>query len=106
MPQSEPEHKSMLCVGGPSAGKRYATLFGNGFIVPEMRDGPMNDPLHEEYQPNKPPAPHFTRYRREVFRTNEGDVSFWVPEGQTQLQTITLLLETYERATEKLNAKG
>lgn len=81
-------HKSMLCVGGTRAGERYAILHGTGFRVPVKQD-----------KPNKSPQIEFTDYRAEIFHTPEGDVSFWVPAGQTPLETITLLLETYEQAT-------
>lgn len=92
------ENKSMLCVGGPLAGKRRAILYGNGFVVPVLKDAdlaathlPVDDPKA---------TTDFVRvgYRSEVFRTPDGDVSFWVPEDQTPLETITLLLETYEKA--------
>ncbi len=39
-----------------------------------------------------------THYRAEKFFTPQGDVTFWVPRDQTPLQTITVLLECYERA--------
>jgi hypothetical protein len=51
-----------------------------------------------DYRPNAPVSVELTRYRSEVFHTPQGDVSFWTPEGQTPLETITLLLETYEEA--------
>jgi hypothetical protein len=90
------EHKSMLCVGGPRGGRRYAILHGVGFTVPVKLDASANDPSSEDYQPNKPVKVEFTDYRSEVFHTPQGDVSFWVPANQTPLETITLLLEVYE----------
>lgn len=87
--------KSYLCVGGPLGGKRYAILYGTGFTVPVYEE--MPDPESLDYQPNKPVKVENIRYREETFRTQEGDVSFFVPEGQTPFETMTLLLETYER---------
>ncbi|MGH6923623.1 MAG: hypothetical protein ACRED5_07775 [Propylenella sp.] len=90
------DQKSMLCVGGPRAGRRYAVLHGSGFRVPIKSDVPENDPRSPEWQPNKPVKVEFADYREETFHTPQGDVSFWVPEGQTPLETIKALLETYE----------
>ena len=83
----------MLCVGGPLSGQRYEVAGGAGFTVPvapplDLRTiGPaMPDVVKVE----------FARYREERFHTPQGDVSFWTPTDQTPLETITLLLESYE----------
>jgi hypothetical protein len=89
------DRKSMLCVGGPRAGKRYTILHGSGFVVP----------VSEDLQSDRPASIELRSYRAEVFHTPQGDVSFWVPAGQTPLETITLLLETYERAIENSRTK-
>ena len=91
------DQKSMLCVGGPRAGQRYAVLYGSGFRVPIKPDVPENDPQSPEWQPNKPVKVEFADYREETFHTPQGDTSFWVPQGQTPLETITMLLEAYEQ---------
>jgi hypothetical protein len=87
------DRKSMLCVGGPLSGRRYEVAGGVGFTVPvapllDLRTiGPaMPDVVKVE----------FARYREERFHTPQGDVFFWTPIDQTALQTITLLLESYE----------
>jgi hypothetical protein len=36
-------------------------------------------------------------YRAETFHTPQGDVEFWVPHGQTPLESITMLLDGFER---------
>jgi hypothetical protein len=90
------DHKSMLCVGGGRAGQRYAALSGSGFRVPIKPYASENDPNHPDWRPNKPVKIHLADYREETFHTPQGDVSFWVPNGQTQLETITMLLEAYE----------
>lgn len=83
--------KSMLCVGGPRAGQRYAILHGNGFRVPITDPAPIGDTsVAVEVK--------WADYRAEPFHTPQGDVEFWVPAGQTPLETITLLLESYEKA--------
>lgn len=93
-----PDQKSMLCVGGPRGGQRYAVLYGSGFRVPIKSETEQNDPHSPEFQPNKSVKIEFADYREETFRTPQGDVSFWVPANQTPFETITLLLETYEEA--------
>lgn len=87
------ERKSYLCVGGPLAGLRYEAAPGSGFAVPVITDRTFVNSYNEV-------QPEFERheYRRETFHTPQGDVSMWIPAGQTPLQTITMLLETYERA--------
>lgn len=86
------DHKSMLCIGGPRDGQRYAVLHGTGFRVPIAKpvavDAPQSDYVEVE----------FADYRAESFHTPQGDVSFWVPAGQTPLETITMLLQSYEDA--------
>jgi hypothetical protein len=95
-------HKSMLCIGGPRDGQRYAILHGTGFRVPVQQPDPeLDDPTSENYRPNKPIKIEFTDYRAELFHTPQGDVSFWVPVGQTPLETITMLLESYEQARKR-----
>ena len=65
--------------------------------MPIKSDEPISDPLYPARQPNDPVKVEFADYREETFYTPQGDVSFWVPEGQTLLDTITMLLESYEQ---------
>jgi hypothetical protein len=99
------DHKSMLCVGGPRSGVRYAVLHGSGFRVPIRQQTTESDPDHVDYRPNKVKV-EFADYREETFHTPQGDVSFWVPNGQTPLETITLLLETYEASIARRTASA
>jgi len=90
------EHKSMLCVGGPRAGERFESHHGSGFRVPILRELP--DAISTDYRSIKETVEiAFTDYHEQTFHTPQGDVSFWVPIDQTPLETITLLLEAYER---------
>lgn len=92
------EHQSLLCVGGPNAGQRRAVLHGTGFRTPILKDMPVMVRWNPNEMPEAPTAYDFVEYRAEYFHTPQGDVSFWVPFQQTPLETITLLLETYEQA--------
>lgn len=88
------ERKSMLCIGGPLAGKRFEAKSGAGFSVPVREELP--DSTSVDYQPNKSVTVEYFHYREEVFHTPQGDVFFWVLESQTPLETMKLLLESYE----------
>lgn len=71
----------LLCVGGPLDRKRHGPTNQPGFTATMLGvDG---------FKP--------VRYQMEIFHTPQGDVSFWVPEGQTPLETIKLLLSSYQR---------
>jgi hypothetical protein len=87
------DHRSMLCVGGPRSGQRYAILHGSGFKVPVTRAQESEQIKHS----SDPYKVEIVDYRAEHFNTPQGEVSFWVPAQQTPLQTITLLLEAYEK---------
>ena len=95
--RKEEKLKSHLCVGGPRGGRRVAVRDGSGFRVPVLDTGPLtsSDFLPDDMAVG---SVSFTTYRAESFHTPQGDVEFWVPEGQTTLETFTLLLETYEHA--------
>lgn len=80
------EKQPMLCVGGPKDGAMLAILHGTRMRMPVY--GPM-----AEYDPRKPTE--FCDYRIETYRTPDGDISVWVPEGQTPLQTMRMLLDSY-----------
>jgi len=90
------EHKSMLCIGGPSAGKRVNAMLGSGFCVSVQVEHSYSDPHSEDFQPNKKINLTYIYYRSEIFHTPQGEVSFWTPTDQTPLETITILLENYE----------
>lgn len=85
--------KSWLCVGGPMAGRRYATESNSSFRVAVRSPMPMViGPAAME----EPTAVETVVYIVQRFGTQQGHVSFWVPEKQTTLETITLLLDCYE----------
>lgn len=86
--------KSMLCVGGPMNGQRYAVMLGSGFAVPVMP--PEGHPEHPDYKPNQPTRVELVDYREETLHTLDGDISFWAPKQQTAQRSIELLLEAYE----------
>lgn len=87
--------KSYLCVGGPHAGQKYDTRRDH-FTVPIRTyeaaelEGPFNIPI------NGSVSVKTVTYREETFQTAQGWITFWVPEGQTWFETMTLLLEGYE----------
>jgi hypothetical protein len=90
-------HKSMLCVGGPLGGKRYAVRPNlTGFAVPIQISCAGTTPQDVDYRPNVSPPVEISYYHAETFHTPQGDVEFWVPDGQTPLETIMLLLDVYE----------
>jgi hypothetical protein len=70
----------------PIVGFRVAMARG-----PAVVGGAGRDPDAAEQADN-------TEYRYEAFLTREGVVGFWTPAGQTQLETMTMLLECFERS--------
>ena len=93
----------MLCIGGPRDGKRYHVLHGNGFRVAVTE--PVSYLDDYRYGGEACTKVEFTDYHAELFRTPQGDVEFWVPVGQTPLETITRLLESYEARRWSLRQK-
>lgn len=86
------QYNSYLCVGGPRAGQRFEADRRSGFRVPvtpqlSVAVGPI---------PGDKVQVEIMEYRAEGFHTETGDVWFWVPQGQSQLETMKLLLSTYE----------
>lgn len=69
--------RSAICIGGPLDGKRR---FANGthHSVPQLG------------------GPTF-RYDLQMFGVPQGAVAVWAPEGQTPFETLSLLIEAYER---------
>lgn len=86
--------KSDLCVGGPLAGQRFSSEHEYFKTVdrPTLNSAALflDDPVVIK-------TVEEVTYRREFFHTPEGMASFWAPATQTPLESITLLLETYER---------
>lgn len=85
------ETKTMLCVGGPLAGRRQVVLNGTGFRTPVIE----NRSIASDEDIVKVAT---TDYREEVIHTPEGAVSFWSPVGQTPLESLRLLLDGYEKS--------
>lgn len=91
-----PRPENRLCVGGPYDGRKIAVLNGSRFYAPLPRLG---------RGARLPMAAKMIAYAKQRIRTPDGDVSFFVPEGQSALGTMTMLLEAYERLS-ALKAKG
>lgn len=89
----------MLCIGGPLAGQRKEILYGRKFIAFQEPDLP---PLYwrDYYSPHDTVEFKQIIYTLQSINTPEGEVTFWIPEQQTMLETLTLLFETYMKATE------
>jgi hypothetical protein len=94
---SESKRMSYLCIGGPLAGRRYEVQVSDRFSTPAFRF--FAPALSNETTPDSSTTLEIVDYHEQVFHSPEGAVSFWVPFGQTPLQTIELLLEAYERGT-------
>lgn len=68
------EVKKFLCVGGPLDGRHTAILHGSGFLV-------AGDVAAE--------------YKQETFATPDGEISVWVPRGQSLMETMNKLVQGY-----------
>lgn len=71
-----PDDQNPLCVGGPLAGKRVATVGSASFTY--AVDGGQFP------------------YRLQYLRRADGLIPVWVPSGQTIDETLALLLAAYE----------
>lgn len=85
------EHHSHVCVGGPLAGKRYLAKSERGFRAAVRPKTTLTVPLSDKIT-----TIATVDYKRDSFHTTDGDISFWVPNDQTPLQTMTILLDNYE----------
>jgi len=81
--------RPLLCVGGPLAGERKTILYGDRLLGEERV-------AFAQFNPRL--ATHYVEYRRQIFGTPQGDLSFWIPVGQTPMETMRLLCEAYERS--------
>lgn len=83
----------LLCIGGPCARRRY-TAKGH-FLHVQM---PQESSAHALGLCSVPEVStsHVEVYERRTFHTPDGDISVWVPEGQTSKDTMMQLLATYE----------
>lgn len=80
--------KSYLCVGGPLAGQKYDAP-GNNFKVP-IQESASTSEIYDNV------VIKTITYIEETFRTHQGDITFWIPQGQTWFDTMILLLDGYE----------
>ena len=87
-----------ICVGGPVGGKRNHVLYGSRFVLSELQEPirPWISPL-----PQPDPLSIDTTYVTQDWKTENGVVQFWVPEGQTHTQTLEILLSAYEAQQRK-----
>jgi hypothetical protein len=84
---------SAICVGGPMAGKVKRILYGRSFVVQELK--PI---LHHGFPITREPLSRDVTYVLQAFSCRRDVWEFWVPEGQSERETLELLLTTYEKA--------
>jgi len=80
--------KSLLCIGGPNSGQRVELVNGDRFYAQLPRLGTAVQ---------LPIAHKLIAYVEQRIRTPDGDVSFFVLEGQSERATLALLLDAYEQ---------
>lgn len=85
------EEKTMLCVGGPMAGMRFASQSPLGFKVPVCKKYTFIE-TKEIFDIS------YNYYHEQRFITELGSISFWVPIDQKPKETMSLLIEEYERS--------
>jgi hypothetical protein len=90
--------KSYLCVGGPHSGRLVAQKHDSFYV--QSTDAPLK--LNEPWSKDSEITVATIEYRRCYFSTPQGLISFWTPSDQTPLQTLNLLLETYQDACKKV----
>lgn len=88
------KHHSHLCVGGPLSGRRYLAKSEHGFTVPLRPEISLKAQPHNAVDGI---TVETMQYKRDTFHTTDGDISFWVPNDQSPLQTMTILLDSYEK---------
>lgn len=93
--------KSLLCIGGPYSGQRVELVNGDRFYVP----APARAHVEGNACFGLSRSLNSVAYVEQRVRTPDGEASFFVPEGQSALDTMTMLLEAYERLS-ALMAKG
>ena len=91
-----------LCVGGPLDGKRYHETKHNNFRAFYQK------PQFATFDPVMVPLEKFATiesiiYNMEIFKSTDGDIAIWVPEGQSLFETMKMLLEGYARDAEIQN---
>lgn len=99
--------RSYLCVGGPKSGERVSPNPEKRFIadiLPPMGMARVSGPPDI----NEPVSLTVERieYVNEHFVTPEGKITLWVPEGQTPLETLEVLLDTYAQACSAKDKEG
>lgn len=100
------DHKSLLCVGGPQSGKSYVVLHGSRIRVPIPVSTRPSVYEATDLVSDSTVRLECIGYRVERFHTPQGDACFLVPEGQTPLETISLLLEGYEQHPTQILSPG
>lgn len=87
--------KNHICVGGPLGGQRKAVMEGSRFRIalnhwPTSSRAPFTEAdMQEKVQVD------IAVYIEERMHTPQGELFFWVPEGQTPRQTMEILVAGY-----------
>jgi hypothetical protein len=89
--------KQMLCVGGPRSGERHALLYGSTmrFYI----DDRIPIASSEISSGHKPTVinPRFADYEIQKWHMPDGVIELLVPVRQTPRETMTMLLNAFER---------
>jgi len=99
------EH-TYLCIGGPKAGQQIAVLPPN---TPRMIVLINKTKFSYDFDPaivSEKVEVEYFEYRATTLHTPQSDLTFWVPMGQTDLETMRLLMEAYIRSPTKEEQNG
>jgi len=86
-------------VGGPLDGQRKDSENPDGFNVLVREPMPNAGSYIPANSPVEMASVERVAYRVETITFPDGAAQFWVPNGQPGKQTMTMLLESYERAS-------
>lgn len=90
-------NEAVLCIGGPLAGQRRVVRGDrDSFRVPISPGPPVTDFSHLS-EPAPPQIQHIDYWSQTI-----AGASFWVPAGQSYIQTMRLLLEAYARSPKEV----
>lgn len=81
-----------LCVGGPLDRQQFCSLRDTGFAIQKRIEGDSYDEGEED--PVVVKSEQVT-YRREVFKTNNTEISIWVSDDLTFGQALEKVLAAY-----------
>src|SRR5262245_60979933 len=90
--------RTFVCVGGPLAGKRYEAE-KDWFSTPMKQPGETWKQSPMEVNSNS--VVSIVVYQETTFYTPDGGLTFWTPTGQTHMQSMEMLLDTYQQANQE-----